>query len=135
MANYESKASYRAFNPEVVPATAIDPPPPAYRPPPEYTPAFEDRSPERRPTAEGEDASGGENVAMAPRTLSPASTSTGEMETPLDAELGGEGLLDWEGAHRRLSIDNESDTSSVDQDYYAASITSSIEDQLTYVTP
>ena len=33
--------------------------------------------------------------------------------------------------HRRLSIDSESDTSSVDEDYDIQSIASSIEDQLT----
>ncbi len=42
-----------------------------------------------------------------------------------------EQLVGWEGVHRRLSIDNESDTSSVDEHYHAASISSSIEDQLT----
>lgn len=38
-----------------------------------------------------------------------------------------------DGRHRRLSIDGESDTSSINEEYEIASITSSIEDQLTYV--
>ena len=41
------------------------------------------------------------------------------------------GFVNWEGVHRRLSIDDESETSSVDENYDALSITSSIEDQLT----
>lgn len=111
MTDYESQETYRRYTDTAVAATKNHQPP-AYAPnrtpqPPEYTLTFEERSPE-----------------PVTRTLSPCAS-------PLVVDNGEMALTGWEGVHRRLSIDDESETSSVDEKFYAPSITSSLDDQLT----
>lgn len=61
----------------------------------------------------------------------PSPTSAAKEGGPPPAKTDNQDPAEKIELHRRLSIDSESDTSSVNEDYDIRSIASSIEDQLT----
>lgn len=73
--------------------------------------------------------SGGDQVAFASQVGLQGSSSEEPGASPTYAG-GAEGALEH-SVHHRLSLDSESDTSSVDERLSVSSIASSIEDQLT----